>query len=43
VAGIDLEVDEPKKPDLVAEYTPQTSINDTADKILDSLLGGKKK
>jgi len=43
VAGLDLKVDEPKEPDLVAEYTPKKSINDIADKILDNLLGGKKK
>lgn len=43
VAGLDLEVDEPKQPDLVVEYAPQKSINDTANKILDSLFEGKKK
>lgn len=43
VAGLDLEVDEPKEPDLIVEYTPKKSISDTGEKILESLMGGKKK
>jgi len=43
VAGLDLEVDEPKKPDLTVEYTSKKTIYDTGEKILESLMGGKKK
>ena len=43
VAGLDLEVDEPKKPDLTVEYTSKKSIYDTGEKILESLMGVKKK
>lgn len=43
VAGLDLGVDEPKKPDLLLEYSPQESIHDTVDKILESLMEEKMK
>jgi adenylylsulfate kinase-like enzyme len=43
VAGLDLEIDEPKMPDLIVEYTPKKSISDTAEKILENLVGGKVK
>jgi adenylylsulfate kinase-like enzyme len=43
VAGLDLEVDEPKEPNQLIEFTRQKSIKQTVDEILGSLMGGKIK
>lgn len=40
VAGLDLDVDEPEKPDILAEYSPKKTTTEVIDQILEQLKGG---